>query len=76
MGGEPRELQDGGAYSEFYCDCELTHFFTVDIDYKKKTVSLCYFRDDYKTEKYRKKNGIVVYQRRKRGKTNKTKSNS
>lgn len=73
ISGEPRELDDGGAYYEFCCSCELTHFFTVNIDYKKKTVTLCYYRDDYDTEKYRKENGIVIYQRRKRGKTTKTK---
>lgn len=75
MGGEPRILEDGGVYHEFCCDCQLSHLFTVDIDFKKKEVVLCYFRDDWDTEKYRKENNIVIYQRRrKRGKTTKTKS--
>jgi len=76
MGGEPRILEDGGVYSEFCCDCQLSHLFTVDINFKKKEVAICYFRDDWDTERYRKGNNIVIYQRRKkRGKINKTKSN-
>jgi len=75
MSGEPRTLDDGGAYYEFCCDCDLTHFFTVDVDCKNKKVTLCYYRDDYDTELFRKENNIVIYQRRKkRGKTTKTKS--
>jgi hypothetical protein len=67
MGGEPRILEDGGVYTEFCCDCELSHLFTVDIDFKKKEVAICYFRDDWDTKRYRRESKIVIYQR-KRGK--------
>ena len=62
--GEPRELEDGGCYFEFCCDCELTHMFTVDVDPKKKTATITYYRDDHRTEKYRAKEKIVIYRRK------------
>ena len=63
--GEPWILEDKGVYLGFCCDCELTHMILVDIDPKKKTVTFRYYRDDHATDKFRKKEGTVLYWRKK-----------
>jgi len=63
--GEPWVLEDKGVYLSFCCDCELTHMVLVDIDPKKKEATLKFYRDDHATDKFRKKEKVVIYGRRK-----------
>lgn len=72
--GEPWILKDKEVVGHICCDCELRHEIQIDINSRKKEVTLTSFRNDYETEQLRKKYGVVVYRRNANGKTNREKN--
>lgn len=66
MNGEPWEINDSSMITHTCCDCELTHKITVDMNKKKKTVTLCFHRDEYYTLKKRKKKGLKIVHKKKK----------
>lgn len=66
INGEPWVIGDAQMITHTCCDCELTHKVTVDVNSKKKTVTLCFHRDDYYTLKKRKKRGIKIVHKKKK----------
>ncbi len=62
--GQPWKMRDGDAVAITCCDCELQHEMFIDIDKKRNTLSLKFYRDDFATTENRKEKGIVLYRRK------------
>ena len=60
--GEPIVYQDKDIIPLECCDCGLVHWIMVDINGKE--VILRFFRDDYQTDKIRKKAKLIIYRKR------------
>lgn len=71
ISGEPWEIGHDEVVGHICCDCGLKHQIIVKIDKKRKRVKLKFYRDNYATEKIRKKEGIIVYRREENGKKKK-----
>lgn len=54
--GEPYILQEGRVKNHVCCDCKLVHFIFCE-KAKKGKVTMFWYRDDYQTNKLRKKTG-------------------
>jgi len=68
INGEPWIIKDSEVVGMICCDCELRHEVEIDIDKKRNSITLTSFRNDFKTDKARKKEGIVLYRRKLNGK--------
>lgn len=67
--GEPWILENDTLTQHICCDCGLVHEVYVKI--KKGKAILKYYRNDFDTDKLRKKEGTVIYRRKnKNGKKN------
>lgn len=58
INGEPVFYNDQTAYREVCCDCCLSHLIIYKIVGKRITV--VNYRDDYKTKRLRKREGIKI----------------
>jgi len=52
--GEPWRLKAGTVYAQICCDCNLVHIITVE-SLGEGEVALRFYRDDWQTERLRKK---------------------
>ena len=59
--GEPIIWQDGWFHSLQCCDCGLIHKVAMSIT--KNKVEVKFYRDDYDTQKHRKKKKIILYRK-------------